>query len=266
MGLLLEDIAVRCDSQNYILEECIYEIKKISCSCEAFVLPTYDEYDYSSVSSLTIKTLEHIYALEIQKIVTILEGDCCNINSVLNDVYSSDLACVRKRDPACTNYLIPILFFKGFHAICLYRLSNFAWKYGYKNIALFLQNKCTTLLSVDIHPAATIGSGLFLDHATGIVIGETTVIGDDVSILQNVTLGGTGKDSGDRHPKVGNGVLLGAGSKVLGNIKVGDYSKIAAGSIVLSDIPRCSTAVGVPAKVVKQHTQDVPSDTMNQYI
>lgn len=161
-----------------------------------------------------------------------------------------DLQAVLSRDPACQQYLHAFLFFKGFLALQLYRLSHWLWHEGRDTLALHFQSRASELFQVDIHPATQIGSGIMFDHATGIVIGETAVIGDDCTIMQNVTLGGTGKEVGDRHPKIGNGVLVSVGAKILGNIQIGDRAKVAAGSVVLKSVAPLCTVAGVPAKPV----------------
>jgi serine O-acetyltransferase len=176
----------------------------------------------------------------------------------------ADLIAVFERDPACKGYVQPFLFFKGFQALQTYRLAHWLWGCGREAIAFYLQSRMSELFQVDIHPAAVIGKGAFLDHGTGIVVGETARVGDDVSILQNVTLGGTGAERGDRHPKVGAGVLLGAGAKVLGNIVIGDYAKIAAGSVVLKPVPARCTAAGVPARLINCPTCPEPARSMDQ--
>ena len=174
-----------------------------------------------------------------------------------------DLKAVFERDPACRGYVQPFLFFKGFLALQTQRVAHWLWSEGRETLAFYLQSRTSELFQVDIHPATQIGRGVFVDHGTGIVIGETAVIGDDVSMLQGVTLGGTGAERGDRHPKVGNGVLLGAGAKVLGNIRNGDYAKIASGSVVLKDVPAGCTAAGVPARLVNCPTCDEPAKSMD---
>ncbi len=174
-----------------------------------------------------------------------------------------DLKAVFERDPACKGYVQPFLFFKGFQALQTQRVAHWLWNHGRETIALYLQSRMSEVFQVDIHPATRIGSGVFIDHGTGIVIGETAVIGDDVSLLQGVTLGGTGAERGDRHPKIGNGVLLGAGAKVLGNIKIGDYAKVASGSVVLKPVPAHCTAAGVPARLVNCPTCDEPARSMD---
>jgi serine O-acetyltransferase len=175
----------------------------------------------------------------------------------------ADLQAVYERDPACKGYIQPFLHFKGFQALQTHRLGHWLWRRGRESLALYLQSRMSELFQVDIHPAAVIGEGAFLDHGTGIVIGETARIGRDVSMLHEVTLGGTGAGRGDRHPKVGNGVLFGAGAKVLGNITIGDNAKIASGSVVLTSVPAGCTAAGVPARLVRCPTCEEPARTMD---
>jgi len=180
------------------------------------------------------------------------------------EAVEADLRAVFERDPACKGYLQPFLYFKGFLALETHRVAHWLYKQGREPLALYLQSRMSELFQVDINPASRVGKGVFLDHGTGIVIGETAVIGDDVSILQGVTLGGTGAERGDRHPKIGNGVLLGAGATVLGNIKIGDRAKIASGSVVLKEVPAGCTAAGVPAKLINCPSCGEPSRTMDQ--
>jgi len=184
----------------------------------------------------------------------------------LRETVRVDLKAVRDRDPAANGYLSPFLFFKGFSALTAYRFANHLWNDDRKSLALYLQSLISKVFAMDVHPAATIGSGILIDHGTGIVIGETAVVGDNVSILQDVTLGGTGKEQGDRHPKIGNGVLVAAGAKVLGNIKIGEGAKIGAGSVVLKPVPAHCTAVGVPAKNIGACKESAPALGMNQDI
>ena len=179
------------------------------------------------------------------------------------DKAEADLRAVFERDPACKGYMQPFLFFKGFLSLQTHRVAHWLWSEGRETLALYLQSRMSELFQVDIHPAARIGAGVFLDHGTGVVIGETAVVGDDVSMLHGVTLGGTGAERGDRHPKIGKGVLLGAGAKVLGNIHIGDYAKIASGSVVLKPVPPGCTAAGVPARLVNCPTCDEPARTMD---
>jgi serine O-acetyltransferase len=184
-------------------------------------------------------------------------------NPALVEIAEADLKAVFERDPACKGYVQPFLFFKGFLALQTQRVANWLWTEGRETLALYLQSRMSELFQVDIHPATKIGRGVFIDHGTGIVIGETAVIGDDVSMLQGVTLGGTGAERGDRHPKIGKGVLLGAGAKVLGNIAIGDYAKIASGSVVLKEVPAGCTAAGVPARLVNCPTCEEPARSMD---
>lgn len=177
-----------------------------------------------------------------------------------------DIQAVYDRDPACTRFLEPVLYFKGFHAIQTHRLAHWLWLRGRRDFALYLQSRSSSVFQTDINPAARIGKGIFLDHATGLVVGETARIGDNVSILHGVTLGGTGKEGADRHPKIGDGVLIGAGAKVLGNIEIGSCSRIAAGSVVLKPVPRCSTVAGVPARVVGEAGCAEPARSMDQMV
>jgi len=182
---------------------------------------------------------------------------------VLVEIAEADLKAVFERDPACKGYVQPFLFFKGFQALQTQRIAHWLWGQGRETMAFFLQSRMSEIFQVDIHPATRIGSGVFIDHGTGIVIGETAVIGDDVSLLQGVTLGGTGAERGDRHPKIGRGVLLGAGAKVLGDIQIGDYAKVASGSVVLKPVPAHCTAAGVPARLVNCPTGDEPARSMD---
>ena len=178
----------------------------------------------------------------------------------------ADLSAVFERDPACSNYLSAFLFYKGFLALQCHRIAHWLWVQGRTPLALYMQSRVSELFGVDIHPAARIGRGIMMDHATGIVIGETAIVEDDVSMLHDVTLGGTGKESGDRHPKIRRGVLIAAGAKILGNIEVGEYSRVGAGSVVLKSVPPGCTVAGVPARVIGCAGSERPSQTMNQVI
>lgn len=182
------------------------------------------------------------------------------------EAFRADLMAVFDRDPACTRIIEPLLYFKGFHAIQTHRLAHGLWKSGRKDFALYLQSRSSAVFGTDIHPAARIGKGIFLDHATGLVVGSTAVIEDNVSMLQDVTLGGTGKETGDRHPKIRHGVLLGAGAKVLGNIEVGHCARVASGSVVLSPVPHNKTVAGVPARVVGEAGCAEPARSMDQIL
>lgn len=184
-------------------------------------------------------------------------------DATLGEAARVDMMAVYDRDPACHRYLQPLMYFKGYQAVQAYRVGHWLWKQGRIDMASFVQMRVSEMFGVDIHPAARIGKGIMIDHAHSIVIGETAVVGDNVSMLHAVTLGGTGKGGGDRHPKIGNGVLIGAGAKVLGNITVGKCSRIAAGSVVLSDVPPETTVAGIPARIVGQAGCPQPALTMN---
>ena len=227
---------------------------------ELFVLK-FDSFQSALISYLT-KLLSNDYSIEyeLRKVIS----DCYNKNPYICDLAISDLQATKDRDSACKDWLSPFLYYKGFHAIQFYRIANWLWEQGRSEYALFLQSQVSKVFGIDIHPAAKISHGIMLDHGTGIVIGETSVVEENVSIMQSVTLGGTGKDVQDRHPKISSGVLIGAGSKILGNIKVGKGSKVVAGSVVLSDIPPHSLVAGVPAKVIGKPNEDMPSLFMNQ--
>lgn len=178
-----------------------------------------------------------------------------------------DLQAVRDRDPACVTGLHAILNYKGFQALQAWRAAHRLWEAGRPELASWISNRASLVLGPDTHPAAVLGSGVMLDHGSGIVIGETTVVEDNVSILQNVTLGGTGKVTGDRHPKVRRGVLIGAGAKVIGNIEIGAFSKVAAGSVVLKSVPAHCTVAGIPAQIVRVHDRaEAPAILMDQNI
>ncbi|MFJ6325453.1 MULTISPECIES: serine O-acetyltransferase [unclassified Rhizobium] len=177
-----------------------------------------------------------------------------------------DIQAIYDRDPACLRFLEAVLYFKGFHALQTHRLAHWLYNRGRRDFALYLQSRSSSVFQTDINPAARIGKGIFLDHATGLVVGETAVIGDNVSILHGVTLGGTGKEGSDRHPKIAHGVLIGAGAKILGNIQIGHCSRIAAGSVVLKEVPPKTTVAGVPAKVVGEAGCSEPSRSMDQLL
>lgn len=182
------------------------------------------------------------------------------------DQMACDIDAIVERDPACASPLEPLLYFKGFHAISTHRLAHALWLDGRKDLAFYLQSVSSEVFATDIHPAARIGCGILLDHATSCVIGETAIIERDVSILHEVTLGGTGKESGDRHPIVRSGVMIGAGAKILGRVEIGTCSKIGSGSVVLADVPPHTTVAGVPAIVVGTSAEDSPAHQMNQML
>jgi serine O-acetyltransferase len=184
----------------------------------------------------------------------------------LGDAARADLTAIFERDPAVRSLVEPFLFFKGYQALQAFRVTHWLWANHRTALALHFQSRISEVFTVDIHPAARIGSGVMIDHGTDIVIGETAVVEDDVSLLQGVTLGGTGKEHGDRHPKVRRGVMIGAGAKILGNTEIGAFSRIGAGSVVLKPVPPGSTAVGVPARVIGRASSDHPSQDMDQLI
>jgi serine O-acetyltransferase len=191
-------------------------------------------------------------------------SDALEAEPSLGNAFRADIVATVDRDPATDRYLEPVLYFKGFHAIQTHRLAHWLWAKGRKDFAYYLQSRSSSVFQTDIHPAAPIGRGIFLDHATGLVVGETAVIEDDVSILHDVTLGGTGKDHGDRHPKIRRGVMLGAGAKIIGNIEIGHCARVAAGSVVLKSVPHNTTVAGVPAKVIGEAGCPEPSRAMDQ--
>ena len=191
-------------------------------------------------------------------------ADALEDDRTIAQAFRADIVAIVDRDPAAHRYLEPVLYFKGFHAIQTHRLAHWLWQRNRKDLAYYLQSRSSAAFQTDIHPAARIGRGIFLDHATGLVVGETAVIEDDVSMLHGVTLGGTGKQDGDRHPKIRRGVMIGAGAKILGNIEVGCCARIAAGSVVLQAVPPQKTVAGVPAKVIGEAGCPEPARFMDQ--
>jgi serine O-acetyltransferase len=191
-------------------------------------------------------------------------GEALKGTPELGQIFRADLMAIVDRDPATHRLIEPVLYYKGFHAIQTQRLCHWLWHQGRRDFALYLQSRASAVFQCDIHPAAKIGRGIFLDHATGLVVGETAEIGDDVSMLHDVTLGGTGKEWEDRHPKIRYGVMIGAGAKILGNIEVGHCARIAAGSVVIKTVPNNVTVAGVPAKVIGQAGCPEPARTMDQ--
>jgi len=193
-------------------------------------------------------------------------ADALEDTPTLGDAFRADIVATYDRDPATNRFVEPVLYFKGFHAIQTHRLAHWLWGKGRKDFAYYLQSRSSSVFQCDIHPNARIGRGIFLDHATGLVAGETAAIDDDVSILHDVTLGGTGNEVGDRHPKIGRGVMIGAGAKILGNIEVGHCARIAAGSVVVKPVPNNKTVAGVPARVIGEAGCAEPSRTMDQML
>lgn len=239
-----------------IWKKILYEVS-LSLKNEPILSKFYEKNilqhdDLSSSLSYILASKLSVLNISEKKIQKIFYDIYLNNSSILKSSIK-DLKAVLQRDPVIKNYLVPFLYFKGFHALQAYRLSNYLWNTKKTSLSIYLQSRMSSVFSVDIHPAASIGSGIMFDHANGIVIGEGVVIEDNVSIFHSVTLGATGKNVGkNRHPKIQKGVVIGAGAKVLGNIKVGVGSKIGAGSIVLKNIPAYVTAVGIPAKIINQ--------------
>lgn len=198
-------------------------------------------------------------SLLLREVIEEAFNSCTDIGEAIR----KDLSAIEERDSACHSMAEPFLYFKGFHALQTHRVAHCLWNNDRRSMALFFQNRISGEFAVDIHPAAQMGQGIMLDHATGLVIGETAVVGNNVSILQSVTLGGTGKEDGDRHPKVADGVLISAGAKILGNIRIGEGAKVGAGSVVLQDVPAHTTVAGVPAKVVGIPASDQPALEMD---
>lgn len=205
---------------------------------------------------------EQVSAMLLQQVF----DDAYDHTPEIAETVRADLVAVFDRDPACDFFLQPLLYFKGFQAIEGYRVAHWCWTQGRVSMAYHLQSRISEVFGVDIHPNAKIGRGVMMDHATSVVIGETAVVGDNVSMLHSVTLGGTGKEHGDRHPKIGCGVLLGAGAKVLGNITVGDCSRVAAGSVVTKEVPPNTTVAGVPAKIIGESGCPEPARAMDQMV
>ena len=222
------------------------------------------------------KNIEKALSYRISAKLSSNEMSMTILREIVDDAYASDpsivesartdLMAVFDRDPACHRLLQPILYFKGYQAMQAYRVAHWLWKQGQQDLAFFFQMRASEIFGIDIHPGARIGKGIMIDHAHSIVIGETAVVGDNVSMLHSVTLGGTGKEEEDRHPKIEDGVLIGAGAKVLGNIRVGHCSRIAAGSVVLQEVPPCTTVAGIPAKIVGEAGCDQPAISMDHML
>lgn len=218
-------------------------------------------------SALAFRMAQKLASAEMsEQLLREIADNAYSASAELGQAARADVIAVCERDPACHRFVQPLLYFKGFQAIQAHRVAHFLWSDGRKDLAYFLQMRVSEKFGIDIHPAARVGRGLMIDHAHSIVVGETAVIGDNVSMLHSVTLGGTGKEDEIRHPTIGNGVLLGAGAKVLGNITVGNCSRVAAGSVVLKDVPPCKTVAGVPAKIVGDAGCDQPALSMDHLL
>lgn len=260
------------DPSLIVPDDLVWESIKRECAEAASHEPLLAGFLYSTVlSQVDIEeALAYILASKLDNptlpalglrdiFYAVLQDDECIQRAIL-----ADLQAVVFRDPACPGYANPLLYFKGFQSIQAYRVAHHYWEHGRKPLALYLQSRISEAFAVDIHPGAKIGKGIMFDHATSVVIGETAVVGDDFSMLHEVTLGGSGKEGGDRHPKIGRGVMIGAGAKVLGNINVGEGAKIGAGSVVLKDVAAHTTVAGVPAKIVSVPSSSLPAFDMNQ--
>ncbi len=246
---------IRNETEQAAVEEpSLASFLHMTVLCHSSLLRVLAFHLSSKLASPTMdaRTLYELYLGALQK------------HPEVEDAVVADIRACYERDPACDQYSLPLLYFKGFHAIQAHRINHCLWQQGRKTLAYFLQNRASEVFGVDIHPAARFGRGIMFDHGTGIVIGETAVLGDDISILHGVTLGGSGKESGDRHPKIGDGVMIGANASVLGNIRVNACAKIGAGSVVVSDVPANTTVVGVPARAVGNKSQAKPAEEMDQ--
>lgn len=222
-----------------------------------------DSFSECLIHRITRKLVNETASIEVLRAAF---EEAFQADSSILQAIAKDMRAVQDRDPACPDILTPLLYFKGFQALVCYRLSHYLWKAGRKDFARYLQSLIAERFGVDIHPAAQIGSGILLDHATSFVAGETAVIEDAVSILHEVTLGGTGKERGDRHPKIRTGVLIGAGAKILGNVEIGAGAKIGAGSVVVKAVPPHTSVAGVPAKIVGRTSEDNPALGMCQML
>lgn len=238
MRLHAQDIARREPALQSLLDQTVLERSSFA-ECL-----TYRLCRKLANHATSIDVLHHVFMEAFQHDPQILQQVAC------------DMIAVNDRDPACPDVLTPLLYFKGFQSLVCYRIAHHLWLDERPELALYLQSLISETFAVDIHPAAKIGCGILLDHATGFVAGETSVVENNVSILHEVTLGGTGKVRGDRHPKVRSGVLLGAGAKILGNVEIGEGAKVGAGSVVLKDVPPHTSVAGVPAQIIGK-TSDI---------
>ena len=244
-----------------MLDEALVAAKQEPCLA-SFLHATVLNHD-SFGAALSYRLAQKLGDSEMNELMLreVCDDAICD-DPTIADAALVDAEAVRDRDPACLEYVQPFLYFKGYQAVQAHRVAHWLWKRGRRALALHFQSRVSEEFGVDIHPAAEMGRGVMMDHATGIVIGETAVVGDDVSLLHGVTLGGTGKHTEDRHPKVRRGVLIGAGAKVLGNIEIGEEARVASGSVVLQAVPPRCTVAGVPAKPVGKCAE--PARTMEQ--
>src|SRR5882672_10705828 len=240
------------------------EIARREPELATFIYSTILHHD-SLEASVVHRVTERLDSAEVSaELVRQAYSDALESEPAIGSAFRADIVATVDRDPATNRCLEPVLYLKGFHAIQTHRLAHWLWGKARKDLAYYLQSRASAVFQCDIHPAARIGRGIFLDHATGLVVGETAVVEDDVSILHDVTLGGTGKDHGDRHPKIRRGVMLGAGAKIIGAIEIGHCARVAAGSVVLKPVPHNTTVAGVPAKVIGEAGCLEPSRTMDQ--
>lgn len=249
--LIQEEAATEMEREPFLASFFHSTIIQHQSLCEAVSYLLANKLSDEVMAAITLREL----------IEEALSGDPAILQCICHDIIA-----VRLRDPAIERFTTVLLYLKGFHALQGYRIAHWMWKQGRQSMALYLQSRISAVFQVDIHPAARIGCGVMFDHATGIVVGETCVIEDDVSILQSVTLGGTGKESGDRHPKIRSGVMIAAGAKIFGNIEIGKGAKVGGGSVVLEDVPAHTTVVGVPAKIVGRPECDKPALDMDQTV
>ncbi|XP_057492525.1 serine acetyltransferase 4-like isoform X1 [Actinidia eriantha] len=253
-----------------VVDDPIWDAVREEAKLEAEKEPILSSFLYASILSHDCleRALGFVLANRLQSptlLATQLMDIFCDIIMDDQGIQRSirlDVQAFKDRDPSCLSYCSALLYLKGYHSLQAYRVAHALWNQGRKVLALALQSRISEVFGVDIHPAANIGEGILLDHATGVVVGETAVIGSRVSLMQGVTLGGTGKEIGDRHPKVGEGALIGASATILGNIKIGEGAMIAAGSLVLKDVPPHSMVAGIPAKVIGYVDEQNPSLTM----
>jgi serine O-acetyltransferase len=256
------------------MTDILWQTIREETACEAQKEPILASFLHSTI--LNHDTIESALSYHLATKLDCPETPAILLREVMESAFNNDhsigfairqdIRAVYERDSACHAYSTPFLYFKGFLALQAYRIAHWLWKQDRQSLAFYFQFRISVVFGVDIHPAARMGHGIMIDHATGLVIGETCIVGNNVSIMQSVTLGGTGKEEGDRHPKVGDGVLISAGATILGNIKIGEGAKIGAGSVVLQDVPAHTTAAGVPAVIIGKPQASQPALDMNHQI